>query len=171
MKFAGGGNTGTERGQSTGRKRKYEYQVHNTYIPVPGTSYFASYLLVFIVLLKVRNNAQRSTTQHRTAGQGTAPHGIARRCAPLRCAAELHIAGLSLAGGAFFVIHQCNIYKPGVNSSSGTWYDTSNDTGMYERVSTAKARSKAKHGSAPHRIAPQDTALHLTAPHGAADLS
>ena len=99
---------GTERGQSTEESKNTK--VHNTYIPVPSTWYFASYL----VLLYVRTKAQRSTTQHHTAPQGKARHRTARHRTALRCAAELHIAGLSYAGGACIVIQRCSMHKPGV---------------------------------------------------------
>ena len=84
----------------------------------------------------------------------TAPHGTARRRA-----AELSIAGLGWAGGAFSVTHRCAMCKLGIVAvtSTGTWCDSSNDTDMYERVSCtvkhATRQSMAHHRTVSHPAA------------------
>ena len=91
VEFAGGGDMGTERGQSTEEGKKM--RVHNTY-----RTYRYLYLvlrIIYLVLLYVRTKkAQRSTTQHRTAPQGKPRHRAAPHGAAL-LNYSLYIAGLS----------------------------------------------------------------------------
>ena len=134
---------GTERGQLTEESKKNSTQ--NTYINLASVSHLVLQLL-FLVTAAVRSKER--TAPHDTApqneGQGTAPH-----CAALRCRAIYSSAELSWG---------CSVCDPittsyvqtwcGINST-GTWYDTSNITGMYELVKKySKARNMAKHGKA-----------------------
>ena len=103
----GGGNMGTERGQSTEESKKTSTQ--NTHInlvsvsyQVPGTTTTTSSCCC---MFKRTHSAARHSTAKRRARHGPA----------LRCAAELYIGVLNWAGGALFVIQeQRHLYKSGV---------------------------------------------------------
>ena len=75
-----------------------------------------------LLLLDVRN--KHSAARHSIAAQGKARHGTARHRTALRCVAGLYIDGVDLSWACTVIQHRVVfvMYKPGVCSSTGTWY-------------------------------------------------
>ena len=133
---------GTERGQSTEESKKTSTQ--NTYINLVSASYLVLQLLLVTAAVCSKERTARHDTAPQNERQGTAPH-----CAALRCRARHSRAELSWGCivcdpiTTSYVQPWCSI------NSTGTWYDTSNITIIYELVRKySKSRSMPKHGKA-----------------------
>ena len=130
---------GTERGQSTEESKKTS--TRNTYISLVSVSYLVLQLLIVTAAVGSKYRTAPHDTAPQNEGQGTAPHFAALRCRAIYSRAELSWGCIVCDPiTASYVQTWYSI------NSTGTWYDTSNITGMYELVKEySKARSMAKH--------------------------
>ena len=112
----GGGDKGTERGQSPEESKTTSTQ--NTYINLVSVSYLVLQLLLVTSAVCSKERTAPHDVAPQNKGQGTAPH-----CAALRCRGIYSRAELSWGCIVCYLITTSDVQTWCSINSTDTWYD------------------------------------------------